>query len=81
MRNEKLLIAIRMKGLEVGEFSRKLGWTSRYIWMIINKNYKPTIPTAEKIVKELGLNIYDLFDPTDLKIPQLNFLEKKEPLK
>jgi len=78
MKNQKLLIAIKMKGFEsVGEFARKIGFTPEYLIMIVNGNYKPTIPTAEKIVKELGLGIYDVFDSSELKFPQLDFLNKR----
>lgn len=70
MKNQKLLIAIRMKGFEdSSEFARKLGWTPEYLIMIINQKYKPTMKTAQKIATELGLNVFDLFDVSELKIP------------
>ena len=44
--------------------------------MILHGKYKPTIPTAEKICKALGLGLKDIFDIEDLKIPEIDELIK-----
>jgi DNA-binding XRE family transcriptional regulator len=77
--NQRLLIAIKLKGYPtISKFARDIGYTENYLYMIINGKYKPTIVTAERICKRLGLGLTDVFDISNLKIPELdNILGRK----
>ena len=77
--NQRLIIAIKLAGYKsLGKFAAKCGFTTSYLSKIINHRYTPTIETAEVIANTLGLGLKDVFEISELRIPELDFLLKKE---
>jgi len=77
--NIKLFYAIKFKGFKsLGDFSKKAGFSTAYLSMIIHRKYKPTIPTAERICKVLRVGLTDIFNiPGDVQMPK-DFPEVKK---
>ena len=77
--NQRLYLAMRMKGFEkVSEFASFCGFSRSFMSKIIHRKIKPSIDDAEKIAFKLDLRLKDIFESSDLRIPGLNFLNKKE---
>ena len=77
--NEKLRIALRLKGYrEFSAFARDCNFSRSFISKVVHRLIQPTIDQAQQIAEALGLKVNDIFDNSDLRIQQLDFLLKKE---
>lgn len=76
--NDRLFIAMKMAGYrQISKFAETCGYCRPYMSGIIHKRFKPTLEQAEVIANKLNLRVQDIFEISELRIPELDNLIKK----
>jgi len=66
--NEKLMIAIKIKGYrEISRFASDCGFSRSFISKIIHRQINPTLEQAQIITSKLNVSIFDVFEITDIR--------------
>lgn len=78
--NDRLFIAMKINGFrQISKFAEVCGFSRPYMSAIVHKRIKPTLERAEVIACKLNLRVQDVFEISDLRIPEIdNLIKDKE---
>ena len=80
--NDKLFIAMKMNGFrQISKFAETCGYSRPFMSNILHCHIRPTLEQAEVIASKLNLRVQDVFDISDLRIPEMDILLKNKEIK